>query len=451
MYMKTKFFILLFFISFGFTFAQQLQFSGNFAVKGIVFSGDESPFWFHSNQRGRVNEISNFSGLLTGMVSYNITDNARFTLGVGGLYQDGYIDRLQFDESYLGFENSWLAVSLGRKQQQELYQGLSATNQNILWSLNARPIAGISFKTKRPVYFWKEAGLAFQASLEEFFTDDDRYVPDTRIHHKSVYLIFDKVSNFEFTIGVEHVVQWAGTSTIDGKLPSSFADYLRVVTGQGIGNEELGFVSEQEINALGNHIGSYVAGIKTSVENYNVEIIYNHLFEDESGMRLRNTPDGRYGIYIADKIPGSWIDGFMYEFYYTRNQSKNSPTTDGIDNYFNNSLYRSGWTYENRIIGVPFIFLDKERFGVINNKLIAHHFGITGVAFSNLPYKLLGSYRKNYGAKGRRYLRSNILSTYLDLNIYQNLVQVNLQLGADFNTISSPNFGAGIQVSKILF
>ncbi len=425
----------------------QLQFSGNFTGKGIVFSGDESPFWMHSNQRGRVNEKTNVSAVLSGLSTYNISENARFSLGLGALYQDGYMDKLQLDESYLGFDNSWLAIHVGRKQSAELYKGLSASNENILWSLNARPMPGISLKTIRPVYFLKSAGLAFQASLEEFITDDDRYVKDTRVHHKSFHLIFDKIPNVEFTVGIQHFVQWAGTSPVYGKLPGSFQDYLNVVTGRE-GDDDVG---GEEANALGNHLGSYVGGIKTSINDYNVEIIYNHLFEDGSGRVLANTPDGRYGIFISAPEQGKWIDAFMYEFYYTKNQSKNSPTTDGSDNYFNNNLYRSGWTYESRILGVPFIFLDKDRFRIINNKVVAHNVGISGIAFSTIPYKLLSSYRKNYGGKGGVQNKNNILSTYLDLNVYQNIFQVNLQVGADFISDDSPNFGAGLQLSKSLF
>jgi hypothetical protein len=425
----------------------QLEFSGTVTTKGIIYSNDESPFWIHSNQRGRVDELTNFSGWVSGISTYKTSENASFELGLGVLYQDGFVDKLQLDVSYLVFQNSWLVAHLGRKQKTELYHGLSATNQNILWSLNARPLPGISFQTKNPIYFWKKAGLAFEASLEEFITNDDRYVKDIRVHHKSFHLVYDKKQNFELKVGLQHFVQWAGTSPDYGKLPGSFRDYIDVFTGQE-GNEDVG---GQEINALGNQLGSYEIYINTSVSDYKVQILYNHLFEDKSGMLLRNTPDGRYGIYIEDPDPDNWVNAMMYELYYTRNQSKNFPTSDGEDNYFNNNLYRSGWTYENRILGVPFITLDENRFRVNNNKIIAHHLGISGTAFEQIPYKFLGSYRKNYGGKGQDKLISNILSTYLDLNVWQNVLDVNIQLGADFSSVYSPNFGGGIQLSKRFF
>jgi len=446
--MKLNLPLILLFLAFSGVNAQQVEFSGTVTTKGVIYSDDESPFWIHSNQRGRVDELTNFSGWVSGLATYKISENAGFELGLGALYQDGYSDKLQLDESYLGFQNNWLVAHVGRKQKTELYHGLSATNQNILWSLNARPLTGISFQTKHPIYFWKNAGLAFEVSLEEFITDEDRYVEDTRVHHKSFHLVFDKIQNFEIKLGVQHFVQWAGTSPEFGKLPGSFNDYLKVFTGSGV-SEEVG--GGNEINALGNHLGSYVAGIKTTFGKYKVEIIYNSLFEDGSGKRLRNTPDGRYGIFIANKETGKWIDAFMYEFYYTKHQSTTISQEDFIDNYFNNSVYRSGWTYENRILGVPFITLDENRIEINNNTIIAHHFGMDGYIFNKIPYKLISSYRKNYGRWGRNNLRSDILSTYLDLNVWQNVVDVNVQVGADFSSTASPNFGGGFQLSKRFF
>lgn len=430
-----------------FSHAQNLTYDGSFSAVGLAFSDEESPFWLHSNKRGRVNETSNLSGVLSGRAVYNLTSTASISIGGGVLYQDGYVDDVQLDESFLSFSNGWLTAYVGRKQREELYKGLSATNENILFSLNARPLPGISFRTNRPLYFWKSAGLGVEAGLEEFFTDDERYVKDTRIHHKFVSLIFSGIPNYQFKVGMQHFVQWGGTSPDFGPLPDGFKDYLQVISGRGVG-EEVG--GGNEVNGLGNHLGSYELGVKTSTNQFNIELIYNHLFEDGSGMRLGNTPDGRYGIFISDKEPGKWMDAFMYELYYTKHQSRTSSGTDGADNYFNNNLYRSGWTYHNRILGVPFIYLDEDRFRVANNIVLAHHVGIAG-NFVDYPYTILASYRKNYGAKQGGQINNSILSTFLNLKVYQDIVDIDVEFGADFHSLKSPNFGAGLQVSKRFF
>ncbi|APS39331.1 capsule assembly Wzi family protein [Salegentibacter sp. T436] len=431
--------------------AQQIDFKGHVNATGLLFSEDNSPFWLHTNQRGRIDELTNFSGLANVSGIYRFSENASLEGGLGVLYQDGFTDKLQLDESYLAFNNSWLGIVAGRKQCKELYRGLSATNQSILWSLNARPLPGIRFFTKRPIFFKDNRGLGFEASLEEYFMDDERYVEDTRLHHKSFHLVYKSSPQFQISAGLRHFVQWGGTHPEFGDLPSDFKAYTRAITGRGVGDDTGDGISEQEINGLGNHLGSYEVNIKTILANYNVEIIYNHLFEDGSGSLLRNTPDGRYGVFIEDPTAAidSWIQAVMYEFYYTKNQSKNTPTTDGQDNYFNNNLYRSGWTYENRVLGLPFITLGPDRYRITNNKVLVHHIGVSGMAFSKIPYKFLGSFRKNYGGKGSANTNGqHVLSTYLDLNLLQNIVNLNLQLGADFDEIEGSNFGAGISVSK---
>ncbi len=445
--MKIQYSLLIIFLSTFGLHGQQLDYTASVNARGIGYSNSESPFWFHSNQRGRTDEITNFSGWMNTSARYQLSNNTFLEAGLGALYQDGYTDKFQLDESYLKFQINWLSVVIGRKQQQEYYRGLSASNKNILWSLNARPMPGIQIGTNRPVYFSGNTGMGFQASFEEYFTDDNRYVEDVRVHHKSFHLLYKASEKFEISAGLQHFVQWGGTSPEFGKLPQSFKEYMNVV----LGKEGDDIVGGQEANALGNHLGSYEITLKTKIQNYDLHLIYNHLFEDGSGRRLGNTPDGRYGIYLEDPETNHWINAFIYELYYTKNQSKNTPTTDGVDNYFNNNLYRSGWTYENRILGVPFITLDDDRFRINNNKIVAHHLGFSGIAFEKLPYKLLTSYRKNYGAKGGGNLKNDILSAYLDLSLWQKNVNVNLQLGSDFISNDSPNFGAGVQVSKKLF
>ncbi|SKB36514.1 Capsule assembly protein Wzi [Salegentibacter holothuriorum] len=449
--MKHLLLALLFFSFFLNVQAQNIEFSGQVNATGLLYSDDNSPFWFHTNQRGRVDESTNFSGFITTQGFYKLSENSNLEFGLGALYQDGYSDKLQLDEAYLAFNNSWLGIVAGRKQRKELYRGLSASNQSVLWSLNARPLPGIRLFTTRPIFFKNNRGLGFQASFEEYLMDDERFVENTRLHHKSFHLVYRSSPKFQISAGLRHFVQWGGTHPEFGDLPSDFEAYTRAVTGRGAGEDTGDGISEQEINGLGNHLGSYEVNIKTILAGYNIELIYNHLFEDGSGSLLRNTPDGRYGIFIEDPTAplNAWVSAVMYEFYYTKNQSKNTPTTDGQDNYFNNNLYRSGWTYENRVLGLPFITLGPDRFRISNNKILAHHIGLSGMAFNKIPYRFLGSFRKNYGGKGSANTNGqHILSTYLDLNLLQNVVNLNLQLGGDFSEIEGPNFGAGIFISK---
>ena len=143
-------------------------------------------------------------------------------------------------------------------------------------------------------------------------------------------------------------------------------------------------------------------------------------FEDGSGTRFWNFPDGVNTLSLSFKDRNRWVTDILYEFVYTRNQSgplHDRPATDeeveatggqtyvilgGEDNYFNNGVYRSGWTYHGMTIGLP-LFLpmfsgdDGIVMGVASNSLVAHHFGIRGVAARKVPYKFLFTWSRHYG------------------------------------------------------
>lgn len=432
--------------------AQFHEYSGAAEFQGIFSSRSENPFWFHSNKRGRVDEGTGMAGWIYASGKYYIHPEATLEVGTGLSFRDGYLHHLRLDEFYMQFENYWVRATAGSKQREELYRGLSATNENILWSLNARPMPGLRLELLRPVEFWEEADLGFIASLEEYSMENDRYVQNARVHHKSFHLVYSGFSNLEIRLGMQHFAQWGGTSAEYGVLPGGFSDYLTVISGSGLSGNDHGGVSEQEVNALGNHLGSYEVNLKTTFQNYDIELLWNHIFEDASGLRLGNTPDGRYGIYISDTEDLGVIHAVMYEFYYTKDQSDGSSNTDGLDNYLNNNLYRSGWTHYRQVLGVPFFTLNDNRFRIGNNRFIAHHLGIRGNAFHKIPFKLLTSYRKNYGVKSFNFPETlNVFSTYLDVFLWESTFELHLQVGGDFSPSASPNHGFGFRFKRDLF
>src|SRR5680860_55048 len=135
---QKTFFVLFSFLSFsGYS---QLEFSGEVNLQGMYSTGENLPFWMYMNQRGRISENTNAAGWITGRAVYDLGYTSTLEVGVGILYQDGISDRVFLDESYVQFRNTWLEVIAGRKQQPEKYNGLSAANENIVWSLNAQPL-----------------------------------------------------------------------------------------------------------------------------------------------------------------------------------------------------------------------------------------------------------------------------------------------------------------------
>ena len=442
----------------------QLDYTAEVNLKTFASKDGELPFWLYHNQRGRISKNTNSVTWISGKSFYQPSEASRLEAGAGILFQDES-DQLQFDELYLDYQNSWIDAVIGRQQKEEFYNGLSSSNESILWSLNARPLPGIQLSTSGPVILFTQIGLGFEASLEEYITDDERYVENARIHHKSLHLVFQPNQNFQIKAGLQHFVQWAGVSKDFGQQPNAFKDYLRVFTGRS--GRENAVVGDQQ-NALGNNLGSYEIHLNTVIGNYDFSLFWNSIFEDGTGQRVVNIPDGRYGLFIKTEESLQWVSSFIYEFYYTKHQSQSTLGPHKFDNYFNNGVYRSGWTYEEKVIGTPFFttnyYQDDYYNGNVtigNNSFIAHHVGIAGVAFEQFPYKILSSYRRNYGhhrlywfnyyppddPRGNYIIPAEILSTYLELKVWEKYFNLNLLFAADItNTATNP--GVGIHLIK---
>ncbi|MFD2832695.1 capsule assembly Wzi family protein [Gramella sp. AN32] len=406
------------------------------------------------NSRGRIDEKTNIMGMISGFSKMEIDDEHYFEFGLGGLYKDGYEDGVKVDEIYFNYNHPAFGIIIGKKQKPDLFNGLSATGHSILWSLNATPPPGIQFYMNKPWFLMEDHGIGFKVGLEEYLLDDKRYIDNTRLHHKTFHLVYTNKDNLEVSVGIQHYVQWDGISEEFGKLPGTFNDYIKVFTGSIADNE----VGREEVNALGNQIGSYEINVKTKIQDVDFHFIYNTIFDDGSGMKMGNFPDGRYAVYFEDNRDTfwgrDWLKKFMYEFYYTKNQSRDraGSLVDGADNYFNNNLYRSGWTYQNRVIGIPFILLNEEtRFRIGTNILTVHHLGISG-EIAEYPYRFLLSYRKNYGLKDRFFINTReIFSSLLEVEIINSDFLLKAQLGADIKNYQKSNFGVGLNISKELF
>ena len=207
--------------------------------------------------------------------------------------------------------------------------------------------------------------------------------------------------------------------------------------------------ANEEINALGNHLGTYEITYDLDKENIHYSLYHNSLFEDRSGRELNNFPDGVWGLYITPKNH-KWIKGILYEYAQTVSQSgrpifssdANLGQQSGGDNYFVNGVYTSGWTYEGVTIGLPFI---NPINPPINNRIIAHHLGVKGVLKSiefttKLTYlQNLGTFRNQFPEREKKLL--SYLEIVYDTEKYGNF---NAIIGADTSNINDNAFAVGV-------
>ena len=95
---------------------------------------------------------------------------------------------------------------------------------------------------------------------------------------------------------------------------------------------------------------------------------------------------------------------------------------------------------------------DPERIRVKNNKFLAHHLGISGSVgdyYNSYPYKLLASYSRNEGTVERRYNpKQDVLFWGLEMLIFRDILDINLELGGEYKSDATPLYGAGISLIK---
>ena len=393
-------------------------------------TGEYLPFWARTGEDGILPVRS--SGLLTigADISYQSSKGFFFDTGANlvGAYAMksilnpdpvyGLVDR-----AYVSAGWKMLRIDLGMVPHQKELGDMSITGGNMMWSGNARNLPGINLKSD---WIYPLKWFAFRGNIAHYKMIDRRSVSGTLLHDKSLDVRFDFSRNFAVSAGLEHIAQWGGSSAIYGPQPSSFSDYMRVFFAQGGGDDA---TESDQVNVLGNHLGREYVRVEWTADRFGLVFQYDKPFEDGSGVRMMNVPDGVWTLKAEIKNRKAFVTDVVYEFVNTTWQSgplHDRPATEeemkgqdpsdhfygrvslkGRDNYFNNSMYRSGWTYHGRVIGLPLmggLVYDDE--GIVNdilcNRIRGHHLGIGGNLYDGCPYVFKSTYSRNYGKYGQR-------------------------------------------------
>lgn len=457
------------------------------AEAGGSLQENRLPFWLYTNNYGRIPNDAYLWGNV-GLYSDFQKKNTRkfdYAFGFEGTGLLGKDDNNIFINQLYGrlrWQN--LVVDIGMMNRAIEYDGLSASNGDMLWSTNARSIPGISLSSNNYIKFpWIGKWLSFKFRYAEYRMIDKRVMGDkTHLHNKMAAIRLTPFAGFSIEGGIEDYAQWGGQNRYTGvKAPTGLKNYLDIIFIKS-GGEEAN-VSDQ-INKAGNHIGQHFFKMGYDAPKWNTQFYYNHMFEDGSGQDFKNWPDGLYGIYLTRKKEKPFIKSFLYEIYYTKSQSgkyHDRPATEeemkkqnpndpfygrvvlgGNDNYFNHGDYQSGWTLFGRTIGSPFFTprlpgSDGVTKGIYNSRFMAHHFGLSGNIFWDIQYKLLFSYSVNYGTHSQPFLNENknptTKSQYSfgaefiapDLHLP---VNIGLNIGYDKGDLLKNNFGIMLRIFK---
>lgn len=387
---------------------------------GAVSTGGDMPFWAYSNQFDLIPRTSGYAAVLNAGQLYDEEKTFQWHWGVSAALRGDSYDKAAFipDEIYAGIKWKKLAMDLGMKHPQQEFLGSSATlgtisttGGNVVMSGNSRSMPGYRISLHPANVPFTNGHLQIQAAFADYRMTDTRIEGKALTHNTALYLI-GNIGRVSITAGLDHWAMWDG---------SSIGNYFRMLVGKSAGPD--GTKSDQ-MNVIGNQLGAERIAVSYRGRGWRAEFRHDIPYEDKSGMVFRNFPDGVNTLSFSFDDKDRWISDVVYEFQYTMYQSGpiHDPETDehgnprpwepglnyvGGDNYFNNGEFRSGWTHYGMTIGNPLFFpagthagtwsRQTTTKGVENNRLKAHHIGISGKLFRKVPYKFLATYSQNYG------------------------------------------------------
>lgn len=436
----------------------------------LLLSSDNStlPFWFYSKQDGRVDRYSN--NFLTDFYSVftKTPVNSRFRYETGFNLSSRLSDNssLFFSQLYGKLGYGFLNISVGR-----FYNpiGLGVDNLamgSMMVSRNATPIPKIEISTNGFTNVpFTHGYFQFKAMMAHGWLENNRYVKNSYLHQKYFYLK-THYKFFEGYGGIVHNVIWGGTSPRFGHLPSSFNDFIRVLTGSAASpNSD---APRGEItNAIGNTVAAYDFGMRLTFPGFKIKASRLFYLEDTVESRFRSPWDGTWeAVLTLDN--NKWLSKILWQFLSTKRQGSlfdakhNEPY--GTDSYYNHFIYKDGWTYQGMVIGNPLLLNEpnsnfKGQRAITNNIIVAQHVGIKGQVTNRLGYQALFTYSRNYGTSSDQYpkqngeyiplsdIRVDEFSTYLQTE-YLISPENNLKLttGVAFDTGQLYNERFGLQV-----
>ena len=459
--------------------AQSCSIDWDVSLYGTGATGKTLPFWAVTNKTGMIPDAH--SAILEADAGFSYSSGktdldlwSGFRLS-GNMHPSAApVCRGMVNELYAGIGWKKLRLDLGMIDRECLYDGLSLTGGDIIWSGNARALPGYNLQIEYFAVPGTKGIFSIKANYADYRFIGERYVRNAYLHNKSLFFKFRLHPRVHLQLGLEQWSVWGGVSPVNGRQPQSFKDYLRVVCGLSGGSDA---TESDQINVLGDHRGRELIQIDWTADAFTMSFAHDIPFDDGSGMGFQNFPDGVNTISFSFNGKDKWVSDILYEFVYTKCQSGpyhdtgDDPSRQdeewhvlgGNDNYFNNGEYRSGWTSYGKTIGLP-LFTPMPAdgnglvLGVCNNRVSAHHIGLAGKLARKIPYRFKATYSRNYGRYSQQGLYAEFFGTVpeqlsmaleVDFPIFSKRFPIALSTGiyVDAGELYGDNFGITLKLS----
>ena len=299
---------------------------------------------------------------------------SKTTYAINILAQDDS-EKIYLNESFIKYNFSDKTfIRMGRYYRDfSKYLNDNISSGHMLISHNARPMPKIGLVTSKNIEKFNK--LTFEGGIAHgFFEKENHYTKAPLLHEKFIYMHI-KNNNYRISWGLVHEAMWGGAYP-ERTFSHSFKDFLKIFTAED--GFDLHEGSHQ--NALGNHVAIWDFIFEKTNNERLTKFYYQHIFEDTSGLRFKNRVDGLWGLELINYIPKT---NLLIEYLVTSNQFRNPNHHEKL--YYYHYHYRLGWSYNNYILGNPYIKLPvPENYpNWPLEKVDVIHFGINGEILSN--------------------------------------------------------------------
>ncbi|WP_338875975.1 capsule assembly Wzi family protein [Spirosoma sp. SC4-14] len=446
-----------------------------------------TPFWLRSNQYGIIPySMPAATGRLSASLDYDSLRLATGKLSYGGAINAvanvGATTQWLLPESYVKFRYGVFEFYAGRRRELFGLADSTLSTGSYAWSGNALPVPKVQLEIRpfTPLTFTR-GFVAVKGSFAHGWLGG-RYVQHTMLHQKSLYVRLGKPnSKWKLYGGVNHQVVWGGYSDDLVKiglvkspyLPSSFKDYLNVVSGlkadaTGI-VDSLAYANFDLTNRIGNHVGSVDVAVEFKTDRFIYYAYRQNPYETGAFFRGNSFADGLNGLRIRSTNPNAFIQQLLIEYLNTANQGGDDfgKGKNGKVNYFNHSQFRDGWSYASMGLGTPFITPAYSTTGELpyggfsnNNRVQVWHIGLSGTLLKPtrrwlngpITYQIKGSFSHNLGTYNAPFANplnqfSGIVSFQVPLSYWKGLL-LQTSLSADNGSLYTNGFGMYVGVRK---
>ncbi|GIV59902.1 MAG: hypothetical protein KatS3mg043_0991 [Rhodothermaceae bacterium] len=389
--------------------AQALEYG--LIVEGVGAYEDGLPFWLHANRQGLLGRGTGTmpSGLARLHARYATAPGPRLRFDAGAelaARAGGTGETLHFHRLYGQARYGAFTLTAGRLPHTAGLVDSTLSLGSMVLSPNATPVPAVSLAFDYiPILVLpgKTELIHAKGYFSHGWLEGDRFVRGAFLHGKYLYLRGLGPADFPVLAyaGINHYVIWGGTHPDLGRLPSGFRDFVDVVLARA--GDRGRAPGGEVVNALGNTVASYDFGLTVRLPRLHLTAYRQFFIDTSTAARFRNPWDGLWGLSLQWPGRDRLIRKLLWEHVSSKRQGSryDAGEPDGADNYYNNFLYRGGWTYYGRTLGLPLFFPDPagERPGVVNNIVVAHHLGLEGRIARRFAYRSLFTYSRNYGAR----------------------------------------------------